>query len=278
MASRRQSFMTLTSAVALALTGGVGAVASSQPEPPDPAVIAEARELVSAYAWAAAAVPDTHGVAVLYATTPFRVDLPNGEIIGDAPAVAAMETAAAVVAEELALLPPGFARAAGLGRVVLCGELTEARRPIPSLPNWRGTLLLDAGGSPEFLRRLLHHELWHFADLADDGDVVADGAWQALLPEGFAYAGGGRFMREPAAARPEAAPAGFVTPYATAALEEDKAETFAFMVTEPVTTRERALADPVLAAKVARIRELAATLDAGMDDRFWRQLEAWRGR
>jgi hypothetical protein len=271
MPSRRHGFMTLVSAAALALTGGVGALAATREEPADPRVVEESAELARAFGWSAIA---DGPVVVFVAQAPFRIDLPNGEILADPPPSERAAEVAALIAGELALLPPGFLRAAGLERVVLCDSLTESRRPIPSLPNWRGTLLLDVGGTPAFLRRLLHHEVWHFADLADDGDVGADGVWPAVA--GFAYGAGGRSMRRPEAARPASAPAGFVTPYATAALEEDKAETFAFLVTEPHRTRARALGDPILAAKIDRIRELGAAL--GLDEAFWRRLEAWRER
>src|SRR5690606_19670716 len=130
-----------------------------------------------------------------------------------------------------------------LQRIVLCEDLREDVRAIPSLPNYRHTLLLDVGAPPGFLRRLIHHESFHFVDLADDGTVQRDPTWEALNPPGFVYGHGGRSMRDPAASEPDPALTGFVTRYAQAALEEDKAEVFAFMMTAPAALRRRAARD-----------------------------------
>jgi hypothetical protein len=272
----------LLTALALVLTGAVGLVAER--DRPAEAHEEELDELArsehAGLGWraprdgevkeAADALLASSGVELLVAMRGFELPLPNGVVSGDAGPEEATAAAAALVARELARLPAGFLAAARLRRVVLVGGLREGRAPIPSLPNYKGTLLLDVVGSPRYLERLLHHEVFHFADLADDDTVVADPAWAALNPPDFRYGRGGRSMREPDAGALDAAPIGFPSRYATSALEEDKAEVFALLMAAPAELDTRLAGDPVLAEKVARVRELTAALSPEMDARFWR--------
>jgi len=52
--------------------------------------------------------------------------------------------------------------------------------------------------------------------------------------------------------------------YGTAAVEEDKAELFAHMIVDGSFVKDRASHDPVLAAKVALLRERLAKFDPAM--------------
>jgi len=220
----------------------------------------------------------SHEVEILHARNPFELGLAHGPVTGDAASEATLATTTVVLIDELALLPPGFLVRSGLRRVVLCAELHEERRPIPSLPNYRNTLILDAQGSPPFLRRLVHHEVLHFADLADDGVVLDDPEWRALNPVGFEYGSGGRAMRERSAAAFGEAPDGFVSRYATAAVEEDKAEVFAFLMTRPAGMDRLSKRDPVVAAKTRAMRKLVSGLGDHLDEAFWRSVTRARDR
>ncbi len=201
-----------------------------------------------------------NGVELLHAHHGFELPLGHGMVSGGPAPPAHGERAERVVREELARLPAAFLASASLRRVVLVGELREERRPIPSLPNYNRTLLLDADASEAYLRRLLHHEIFHFADLADDGAVLRDPEWSALNPPGFAYGQGGRSMREPGAGALGEPPPGFVSVYATAAVEEDKAEVFAWMMAAPELLAERARHDPIVRAKRARVGAIITAL------------------
>jgi hypothetical protein len=218
----------------------------------------------------------SHEVEILHVREPFRIELGYRTLQGtDAPETP-LSAATVVVADELGLYPPELVRKSMLRRVALCGTLLENGAPIPSLPNYQRTLLLDVAAEPDFLRRLLHHEVFHFVDLADDGEVLWDPAWERLNAPGFAYGRGGRDMREPGASALTDALPGFLTRYATSALEEDKAETFAFLMVQPELVATRAATDPVLAAKVQRIREIVAALEPSMNDAFWARIARHR--
>ena len=214
----------------------------------------------------------THGVEILHVTQLFRFEMGYREVAGGPGAEAATAAATVLVADELALYPPGLLGRSGLRRVALCSTLRENGAPIPSLPNYRATMLLDVDAAPDFLRRLVHHEVFHFADLAEDGVLLWDPDWERLNPPGFEYGRGGRDMREPSASALTEERAGFLTRYATSALEEDKAETFALLVTQPDDVERRAAHDAVLAAKVARVREVVASLDPSADQAFWARI------
>ena len=70
-------------------------------------------------------------------------------------------------------------------------------------------------------------------------------------------------MRQPSAADPlDPSLPGFVSLYATAGVEEDKAELFSFLMTEPALVDERARTDVVLAAKRAELRARLGRRDA----------------
>ena len=201
-------------------------------------------------------------VALLEATRGFEIALGNGPLRGRAPEAAGARRAAQVLARELARYGRPFLRRVHLAGVVLSSGLTEGETPIPSLPNVGGLLLLDVDASERDLVRTLHHEVFHFFDLADDGRLAPDPAWAALTPGSFSYGAGGRSLREPWAARPSDDLPGFVSAYATSAVEEDKAETFAFAVARAPDLRARLARDGALAAKHAELARRVNAFDA----------------
>ncbi len=186
------------------------------------------------------------GLELLRAGEPFSLALAGGVLAGKPPPEAQERRAAEIVAEELARYPSGFLAEHRLLRVVLVGDLTEAGLPIPSLPNLEQSLVLDVDGPEPFLRRLIHHEVYHFVDYAVDDQVKRDPAWQALNDRYFVYGSGGRFVRHGSASRFGSGGRGFVTEYARSGLEEDKAETYAFLLTAPAKMRRRMAADATL--------------------------------
>lgn len=273
--------MATTALVALVSTAGVGFIAERAHDPSSAraAVLAEAdasaRDELVAMGFEPLATPrakrldEERGLELMSAARPFQLLLGNGPVSGRAPPKPARASAEVILAEELARYPKAFFARARLHRVLLCEGLTEAEKAIPSLPNYQRTLLFDVNAPPEFLRRLVHHELFHFADYADDDQVGRDPAWAALSGPDFAYGSGGRFVRDPKSSLPASAPAGFVTRYATSALEEDKAETFSFLMTAPGSLAERARKDGVLASKVEHVKQQLSALAPELDHAFW---------
>jgi hypothetical protein len=212
-----------------------------------------------------AAGPKVGDVVLLDATQPFRIELGHGPISGTPPGGPRLTLARAVVTRELTRYPSSFLRAIHLRGIVFSDELREGETSIPSLPNVGGLLLLDIDGTESDLVRGLHHEVFHFADLADDGSLSPDPEWEKLNAPGFFYGAGGRTLRSSWAAGLPAddgfLSGGFVSPYATSGPEEDKAETFAFAMSRPTRMRELVAHDPVLNLKLAEITRRIGKLD-----------------
>ena len=251
---------------AIALSAGVGILAKSASGSEDTAA-SKARALPSdAERLGFTSVgPAVQGVALLDATRVFRIELGHGPIHGVAPDAARLASARALVRRELSRYPRAFLSAIRMRGIVFADDLREGETAIPSLPNVGGLLLMDVAGSESDLVRGLHHEVFHFADLADDGSLAPDPSWEALNAPGFTYGAGGRTLRASwAAHEPDAdgfLSGGFVSPYATSGPEEDKAETFAFAVARAAQIRERAAKDARLAAKLHEIARRVGKLD-----------------
>lgn len=249
----------------LALTGTVGVLAT-QAKGADRERMAGIPHDAETFGFAVLA---THaGVPLLEATRPFTLKLTNGPVHGLPPAATTRADASRIVAHELDRYTPTLLRKIRLAGIVLTEGLTEGEMPIPSLPNVGGLLLLDTHATEAELVRVLHHELFHFFDLADDGVVSPDAPWEALNPAGFLYGSGGRTLRGAWAARPTTALPGVLSAYATSGVEEDKAETFAFAVTAPAFVGARAAVDPAVRAKCAELVRRIAAVDAAAPARL----------
>jgi hypothetical protein len=209
------------------------------------------------------------GVELLAATRPFRLELLSGTLAGEPASEVELTRAALVLEQELARYPRRFLEQSRLRRVVLTRSLSEGGAPIPSLPNLEGGLVLDTDAEEAFLRRLIHHEVFHFTDYAGDDQLKRDPAWQKLNDRWFVYGSGGRFARAPGSARLTDELPGFVSKYATSALEEDKAETFAFLMAAPVRLQAIAARDAVLRAKIAAVKADLLAFCPEIDGRFW---------
>jgi hypothetical protein len=277
----RPSFMTLTVAAALLITPSVGLLAAELRDPAaERARLAqEAEEALRgdlfehgltpfASASRATQALTALGIEVLVPERTYQFESGDHRLTGDAVPAAAAERVLQTLAVELARYPASFLHRARLHRLLLCGKLHEGSEAIPSLPNFHGTLLVDVDADAPFLRRLLHHEVFHFADYADDDQLSYDPAWLALNDHYFVYGDGGRFVRDPGAGRFSSDLAGFVSRYATSALEEDKAETFAMRMAAPREFAARVADDPILSAKSRAIEAQLHRFSPALDG-YW---------
>jgi hypothetical protein len=211
----------------------------------------------------ASELADACGVELLSATEAFDLGAASGKVSGEPPAPAAVEALVPLLARELGRYPGRFLPRCNLRRVLVCQGLYQNGQSIPSLPNVEGTLILDLSGDEAYLRHLIHHEVHHFFDHADDGHLGGDQAWESLNPPRFRYGDGGRSMRTPGSAVFDAPLPGFVSLYATSAVEEDKAEVFALALSDPARAAAFRARDPILDAKLTEAhRRLDAFLPA----------------
>lgn len=278
----RPSFMTLTVAAALLVTPSVGLLAAElrDPSAERARLVEEADRALRAdligqgFSPVAGRSEDLArlsalGIEVFTPQRAFHLES-GGSVLSGVP-IAARERDRALVtlASELARYPAEFLARARLRRLVLCSKFHEGSEPIPSLPNYHGALLIDVDADAPYLRRLVHHEVFHFADYADDDQLSHDPTWLALNDRYFAYGSGGRFVREPGAGRFSAEIPGFVSRYATSALEEDKAETFAMRMSAPQQFAALIATDAILRAKSGALELQLRKLSPKMDESFF---------
>ena len=113
-----------------------------------------------------------------------------------------------------------------------------------------------------YMRRTYHHEFSHLIEYHKYGAYApADVAWNSCNAKTAVYGDGGSAMY----ANPEFAHTmhpsyGFIDGYATSAPEEDKAEVFAYYMTEKTVTQTLAAQDAGIACKVAHTESLLRNL------------------
>ena len=86
---------------------------------------------------------------------------------------------------------------------------------------------------PDYVREVIHHEFYHLIEYQFHGDFYyQDPAWMIFNPKSFKYlSSGSDAYTDPNYIVKDHPKQGFVSTYSTYALEEDKAETFGYMMT-----------------------------------------------
>ena len=200
----------------------------------------------------------------------------GGAIEGRAPNPVAAEKLAAYIEEWLRLLPDELLTTMQLDRFLVCSQLSfagELRNAVPIFDTVElayDVELVMLG--PSFARHVFFHELYHMIDWLDDYQLDVDWAWARSNPAGTKYGEGGAASRKaPAFHRPRP---GFVSWYAGSAIEEDKAELFAVLMTQPRRLSTRMEKDPVLQAKVALLKKRLKDYCSACDDAWWTRIVA----
>ncbi len=177
------------------------------------------------------------------------------------------------IAPEFLLYPPALIRQSRLKRIVLCRGLSFAGQARGAIPDFEhDTLYYDVvcgDYSRTYQRHAVHHEFFHIIDYRDDGQVYSDDQWTHLNADTFRYGNGGaKMLGDPSSGLLKAIP-GFLTTYATSGVEEDKAELFAYMITDYSLVEKRAVTDPVIRKKMAAMKKLLASFCPAIDHKFW---------
>jgi hypothetical protein len=204
----------------------------------------------------------------------FPVRTYHGQINGYDAAPEQVASYLPILASEWGLYPPAAIQKSALRRIILCDGLTFAGQRRNAIPDFENNdLYLDVarGRYDElYTRRVIHHEFFHIIDYHDDGELYADRRWAELNPAGFRYGSGGKNAQDDSwASVMTSERAGFLNTYSTTGVEEDKAEVFANMIVSGKLLAERAATDPVLHAKMQRMKELLAKFCPEIDDEFW---------
>jgi hypothetical protein len=182
--------------------------------------------------------------------------------------------------KEWSLYPPSYVEKAKVSRIVFGIDLSVDDQKRAAVPAFDGdTMYYDpvlGSYNLHYQRIVIHHEFFHMVDERMKL-LRRDKEWSKLNPEGFKYGGGGKSMRTSGVGELTDTIPGFLTPYATSAIEEDKAELFAHMVIDGPYVKDRAGKDPVLAAKIALLKQRLVKFDSGMGEDFWKKIPGWGG-
>ncbi|MCW5803649.1 MAG: hypothetical protein KIT31_14800 [Deltaproteobacteria bacterium] len=152
-----------------------------------------------------------------------------------------------MIARTLHRYPPSFVRAARLEALAVCTSIeAPASADLEHLDGLadghRRRMLVRVADSADRAGVVVHHEIYHLFDEVSSAEV--DAPWIALNPRDFTYG-------------VAKATSGFVDDYAQTNAREDKASTFAAMMTEDDFCA-RAAADPILLGKARLIAERIA--------------------
>ena len=103
-----------------------------------------------------------------------------------------------------------------------------------------------------YMRRTIHHELRHLADYNMHGSYRPDDtAWKQCNSNEFTYGRGGASMYADVSYAHAAHPkTGFITGYATSGIDEDRAEVFAYYMTDASYLYKTAQDDASLSCKI----------------------------
>jgi hypothetical protein len=204
----------------------------------------------------------------------------QGEITGHRIDTRKSEFYLHLFAEEFALYPRSLVERSNVRRIALCQDLSCAGHPQFGIAVAHlSTIYLDVPVDASFelhRRRAIHHEFFHALDRRDDSNV--DGRWCMLNPLSFRYANAREGSPVPTEYEGTNSVPGFVSKYATTSIREDKAEVFATMMVEPTRLQRLCQADPVVRAKVQRMKEMLAELSPDVDQEFWIKIRGLKRR
>lgn len=220
-------------------------------------------------------------IEIVTSNPAFPTAMSSGKIDGQAADEKSLQEYAHLFAEEFSLYPADLTRRTKLKQVVLCRDLSFAGQRRNAIPDWEhDALYLDVSRgsySKPYMRKVIHHEFFHLIDYRDDGQIYRDDRWISLNPVGFTYGTGGRnAQNQRSTSVLTAEKPGFVNHYSTTGVEEDKAELFANLIVDHAYVESRIGKDPVLRAKVERIKELLAEFCPELNETFWKAVRSKR--
>lgn len=215
-----------------------------------------------------------HGIEAVIPAADFVHKARGYEVGGGKPGSEALDKYAQLWIAEWNLYPEGLMKKAKVKKVVFAEKLRVGEQFRAAVPAFD----LDAmyydpaygAGRGIYQRSVVHHEFFHMIDQRM-GILYTDPEWAALNARDFKYGSGGAKMREPGVGNLTKEIPGFLTRYATAGVEEDKAELFAHLIVSSEFVAERAKSDSVIAAKIVLLKKRLSEFHAGFNDEFWKR-------
>ena len=206
------------------------------------------------------------------------------DIEGDPPSQSDLDCYTPILFMEFWIYGKSFIKKSKLKKIILLhninytnSEGTQDRAGCPEYDLSKSITFAIREKNLAYIRIVLHHELFHFIDYADDQNFDDDG-WEELNQEGFEYGEGGDTERE--WIKLEKNVMGFINHYSTSALEEDRAEIYQYLISCPDEALNNN--DVIVSKKAKRIQKFLNEFDSkGIGDEknnFWANLIDYRQR
>jgi len=175
-----------------------------------------------------------------------------------------------MLTSEWSKYPSGFASKTKLTHIYLVKSLAvsgQFRSAMPD-PQWTDALYYDVGSSyvtaqnGSYMRRVIHHEFEHYFEFTLYNSFYRyDANWNACNPTTFSYGNGGAsFYSNPTFSNTVHPDLGFVTGYAESGSEEDRAELFAWTMTNSSLVTDWAKTDSNLQCKITAYQPTLSAL------------------
>lgn len=190
----------------------------------------------------------------------------------------------AFLVQEMSIYSTDLIKKAKVDKIVLCKEVMLKNRsiygmanvvPLPADLTWirfiffgKNTIFFDASKLDINARCTIHHELFHAIDAYDASFFRLDPAWAQLNRPNFRY--NDDFFQ---ATYQSAESMGFLSDIQMQAVHEDKAELYCHMIVNYAGVKAHAHNDPILQAKVNRIKDLALAFSPEFNEKFWKKRE-----
>lgn len=172
-------------------------------------------------------------------------------------------------------LPQKLVSKLNIKSVVIMSDLKDGDKPVAGIAEWprvkgedcsAATIYLCTDFNSSDFEHAFFHEIFHLVDARYNSD---DEDWAAF---------GSKYSE-----RTVKVGEGLISDYAATAIEEDKAEMFAYMVLEMRSVAAQAKKDETLGKKLALIKRRCSDACSEIDDEFWDWMQkhksgAWDSR
>jgi len=224
-------------------------------------------------------IKDKHSIRVYYKKGPLFSRLKFKYKLAPKSDYAKLLKYLALLQTELNKYPDGFLQEAGIKSIVVCNSVSSHGHSACGFPDLGGKAIYYTYTefNNAYTKKTIHHELYHMIEAKFNGSFYyKDPFWAKLNSNDFKYGKGGRhFKWNDSNSKKSFHPSpGFITAYATSALEEDKAEVYAGLFVEEISTclHEWISEDEILRNKVNYMKGSLLQYSEEMTSDFWANL------
>jgi hypothetical protein len=184
----------------------------------------------------------------------------------------------AILIDEWAKYPTDWVKNSRVKDIVIVKNLVVVGQNRAAMPDPGGSdMYYDLTYSGDYARETIHHEYDHLIEYNYFGSFShSDPTWQSYNPAGFTYGNGGSacYVTLGSCSNAEHPLHGFVTSYSITAIEEDKAELYAYLMTNTYYHHMKSWlpSDPNLSNKVNNYKNFIASHSTGMAGAYYDQI------